>query len=248
MVQKRSLQIYISVAVIIICSVLLYTSFEARFNKAPKEMQLTTFKNTKHFNISVFGEGLSERDVQWVMWLTERFYDRVYQWYGDHSEKEWLTVYIAKDFPEYPNTNGEMILIPTEKVQKREIKFILIKVAHLLTGAYKWPWHQAHIAAEGLSAYLAGKYLGNGFTYQKNLEGRANLAKLEKVKYFCWKMSSEQQEYVYDKAGAFVGYLINKNGIKKMKELYDEGGEAWEKVYGNNLADLEKEWLGRYTQ
>ena len=79
-------------------------------------------------------------------------------------------------------------------VKERNPRVILIKTAHLLTGSYKWPWYKCHVAAEGLAAYLADKYLGKGFRYNKKFEGRSNLAKLDNASHFVWKMSAEQQE------------------------------------------------------
>ncbi|MFC1517489.1 hypothetical protein ACFL5G_02910 [Candidatus Margulisiibacteriota bacterium] len=246
MLKDRGKQVIVLIIVILLGTYFLYNSFSSRFNKVPKHMELTIFKNTKHFNISVFGEELSENDVKWVMNLCESFYGRAYQWYGDQSGKEWLTIYIAKGFPDYYRTNNEMILIPAERVKKRDSRFLAIKIAHLLTGSYKWPWYKDHIAAEGMAAYLADKYIGKRFVFQKKYEGKADLVKLDKATYFVWKMPQEQQDYVYAKAGAFIRYITEAYGINKIKALYADQGEGWEKVFGHSLEELVNKWRRSY--
>jgi hypothetical protein len=114
MIKQLKFPVFITIFVLaVIGSIFLFNSYEAKFNSSPKNRQLTIFRNTKHFNVSVFGQGLSEVDVVWICRVLERFYLRTNYWFGDKSGKEWLTVYIAEDFPEYYKTNQEMILIPT---------------------------------------------------------------------------------------------------------------------------------------
>lgn len=48
----------------------------------------------------------------------------------------------------------------------------------------------------------------------------------------------------YTAAGSFVGFLILRYGIDKMKELYRVSGFGcpWERVYGKDLRGLDREW------
>ena len=66
--------------------------------------------------------------------------------------------------------------------------------------------------------------------------------------------SAEDMNDPYAESSSFVGFLIEKFGIDKFKDLYGYGDRtenfqaAIERIYGKNVADLEyewREWLGR---
>jgi len=232
-----------AITVIIIGTFLLYNSFEARFNSAPFSKDLKLFRNTKHFNISVFGTALAEYDILWTARLVEPFYEKTSAQFGNPSGKTWIVLYIADDFTDYYSSTGEGVLLPAKRVQGRDMRFILIKTAHVLIGSDTWPWHRNHIASEGLAAYCADTYLKTPFTVDPAFEKKASLTSLDRKRYFVWRRTEAEQEYIYAKAGAFMGYLISTYGQKKIQALIDEKGQGYEQIYGKSLKDLEVEWL-----
>ncbi len=243
--KKNLLVVVVSVLVIILGTFMLYTSFEARFNVDPLTKKLTVFRNTRHFNISIFGSKLAEYDVLWVARLVEPFYERTAKQFGDLIDKKWFTVYIADDFTDYYSATGEGVLLPTRRVQDRDARFLLIKTAHVLIGTGAWAWQKDHVAAEGIAAYCADRYLQNTFMIDAVLEKKASLYKLDHARYFVWRWPEAEQQYVYAKAGAFIGYLIDAYGLEKVKDLLRSNGRDWEGCFGKSLKALEVEWLSR---
>jgi len=56
------------------------------------------------------------------------------------------------------------------------------------------------------------------------------------------RVGTEERRIAYIETGSFFTFLIETYGEQKVRELHNSLGLDYEKVYGKNLRELEKEW------
>jgi len=56
------------------------------------------------------------------------------------------------------------------------------------------------------------------------------------------QVGTEERKIAYIEAGSFFGFLIQTYGEQKVRALHNSLSLDYEKVYGKNLGELEKEW------
>lgn len=110
---------------------------------------------------------------------------------------------------------------------------------------------------EGIPIYFAdNKYRNN--SYHKYSKAFLNNGALYNLKHFImgYKYLGRRFDFRIDmECGSFIGYLFEKYGIEKFKEVFQSFppltpenptcavNTALSKVYGKKLSDLEKEWI-----
>ena len=103
---------------------------------------------------------------------------------------------------------------------------------------------------EGLAVYLQDKIGGNPAfpIFGENLHVLArdglstvtSLRSLNSVRFPRRLGTVMHERTAYILAGSFVGFLIEKYGLPKFKNLYET--ESYDRVYGKSLEILEREW------
>jgi len=57
------------------------------------------------------------------------------------------------------------------------------------------------------------------------------------------QVGSVRRKIAFIEAGSFHGFLVERYGEEKIRELHDSAGLKYGQVYGKNLTDLEVEWM-----
>ncbi len=111
-----------------------------------------------------------------------------------------------------------------------------------------------HIIVHNLWGNPSSKWMSEGFAvysddnwYSYNLHPLSKYL-LEKNKIISLKLLSENfnsydDRISYPLSGSFVKYIIEKYGYEKFRELWEEGDDAFAKIYERSLSELEKEWI-----
>jgi len=105
--------------------------------------------------------------------------------------------------------------------------------------------------AEGLAVYLPAKIGSNrafpNFSDNLNVLARRRFPEVNSLENLNtggttrpWSTAGDERTTAYILGGAFVGFLIDRNGLPRFKKLYETGD--YDKVYGKSLEILEKEW------
>jgi hypothetical protein len=145
--------------------------------------------------------------------------------------------------PAYQGNRGFMEM-PLQRVRNND-GALLHEIVHIYAP------NKNRFLAEGLAVSLQAKMGGNRAfpNFSDNLNDLArrrfpevnSLASLNNAGTTRpWSTVGDERTTAYILGGAFVGFLIDRNGLPRFKSLYETGD--YDKVYGKSFEILEKEW------
>ena len=108
------------------------------------------------------------------------------------------------------------------------------EIASNLWGAAE-PWIE-----EGLATYADEG--ANIYFDSWRLFDSGSLLPLDKLVDPEWKSSMYSPDITYTELGGFLKFLRDRYGVAKVKQVWQGGSQAIPRVFGESLADLEKDW------
>ena len=145
--------------------------------------------------------------------------------------------------PGYQGNRGFMEM-PLQRVRNND-GALLHEIVHIYAP------NNNRFLAEGLAVYLQANIGGNrafpSFSDNLNVLARRRFPEVNSLASLNtggttrpWSIAGDERTTAYILGGAFVGFLIDRNGLPRFKNLYETGD--YDNVYGKSLEILEKEW------
>jgi len=145
--------------------------------------------------------------------------------------------------PAYQGNRGFMEM-PVQRVRNND-GALLHEIVHIYAP------NNNRFLAEGLAVYLQAKIGSNrafpNFSDNLNVLARRRFPEVNSLENLNtggttrpWSTAGDERTTAYILGGAFVGFLIDRNGLPRFKKLYETGD--YDKVYGKSLEILDKEW------
>ena len=219
------------------------------------------YLKTPHFTVSY--ENLSEEDARSFLAAAEEARSTVTAYLGKRfSQPIHIKVGEQYLFPQYSQKESE-IFMPANRLRKGTAQptrsrnrspLLLMLITPIVAPSTNSIWGE--FLETGLRVFLQEKFgaseerafpmLGNDLHKETARLGAdygrlIPIADVERARTWRTKMTRTRR-LAYLEAGSFVRFLIEQYSLEKFMSWYD--GKRFEEVYGQEIAQMEREWAG----
>jgi tetratricopeptide (TPR) repeat protein len=208
-------------------------------NKAEK-MEARDFKVTVITDL----DGVRQFDIERVKRETEHALDSISSFLGIIEGKA-IEVRIVSEG--IVRTSGGVVLLPERYVKNKKAAIVTI-ISYILTKHYENNFFRV-----GLGVYFQERFgEDDGFPnftgeplndlVRRYKDQLMPIDKLSSNNEIFRQVGTTKRRIAFIEAGSFIGFLVEKYGEQKIRELHNSGTIDYGRVYGKNIKELEAEW------